>query len=238
MRKSSRLSAEERRLSILIAAIPLFAKNGFNGTTTKQIARAAQVSEALLYRHFPSKESLYHALKELCCRKKEDRMALGLTPSTVTLVRIVHYLISAIAMGVGHDEGEGLTHEDMHRLMANSYLEDGNFARMFLDENIKIWLPFLEECIEAAIASGDMLADWIQPRCRWWFAHHIGAALGLLNLPVEPVIRYGVAREKLLDQAVRFSLRGMGLTDHAIQAYYNLEELNAFTNKLAKGHQA
>ncbi|MBZ4659980.1 MAG: Transcriptional regulator, TetR family [Desulfacinum sp.] len=65
----SRLSAEERRRKILEAAIRLFSQKGFQGTTVRDLARQAGVSEAMLYQHFPSKEALYHAILE---RKVEE----------------------------------------------------------------------------------------------------------------------------------------------------------------------
>ena len=43
-----RLDSEARRRRIVDAALPLFARKGFAGTTTKEIAEAAEVSEALL----------------------------------------------------------------------------------------------------------------------------------------------------------------------------------------------
>jgi len=54
-----RLDSDERRKAIVEAAVPLFARNGFSGTTTRELAAAAGVSEALLFRHFPSKQSVF-----------------------------------------------------------------------------------------------------------------------------------------------------------------------------------
>jgi TetR/AcrR family transcriptional regulator len=47
---------------LLSHAIALFSKHGFSGTRTKDIAAACGVSEAILYRHFATKEDLYHAI--------------------------------------------------------------------------------------------------------------------------------------------------------------------------------
>lgn len=58
------MSGDERRDQILQAALELFSKYGFAGTTTKQIARAAGVSEALVFRHFATKDELYNAILE------------------------------------------------------------------------------------------------------------------------------------------------------------------------------
>ncbi|HEX2260068.1 MAG TPA: helix-turn-helix domain-containing protein, partial [Candidatus Binatia bacterium] len=62
MSHNGRLSAEERRQAIADAVRGVFADKGFDGTTTRELAKAAGVSEALLYKHFPSKESLYAAM--------------------------------------------------------------------------------------------------------------------------------------------------------------------------------
>ena len=56
-----RLSAGERRASLLDAACRLFAGRSYHGTTTADLARAAGVTEPVLYRHFPSKRALYLA---------------------------------------------------------------------------------------------------------------------------------------------------------------------------------
>ena len=59
-----RLPAEERRKQLLRAATRVFARRGFHGATTKQIAAEAEVAEALLYRYFPSKLALFCASVE------------------------------------------------------------------------------------------------------------------------------------------------------------------------------
>ena len=50
-------------------ATELFARQGFQGTTTRQIAERARVNEAIIFRHFPTKEDLYWAVIENHCRR-------------------------------------------------------------------------------------------------------------------------------------------------------------------------
>lgn len=59
-----RLSGEERRRQIIEAAATLFSQKGFRGTTTREIAQAVGVSEAMLFKHFATKEDLYAAIIE------------------------------------------------------------------------------------------------------------------------------------------------------------------------------
>jgi AcrR family transcriptional regulator len=56
------MTGDARREQILATAVKLFSQHGFNGTTTKQIARASGVSEAMVFRHFASKDELYGAI--------------------------------------------------------------------------------------------------------------------------------------------------------------------------------
>ena len=55
-------SARERQASIIAAAAALFAQKGFSGTTTREIAKTAGISEALLFKYFPTKRVLYAAI--------------------------------------------------------------------------------------------------------------------------------------------------------------------------------
>ena len=53
-------NSDETRWRILEAAIDAFADRGYDGVSTREIARHAQVTSATVYHHFPSKYSLYH----------------------------------------------------------------------------------------------------------------------------------------------------------------------------------
>lgn len=54
----------DKQRNILDAALNLFALEGYNATSTSKIARAAHVSEGLIFRHFGSKEGLLKAIVE------------------------------------------------------------------------------------------------------------------------------------------------------------------------------
>jgi TetR/AcrR family transcriptional regulator len=59
-----RMPAQERRAALLDTACKVFSRGTYHGTTTAEIARAAGVTEPILYRHFPSKRDLYLACIE------------------------------------------------------------------------------------------------------------------------------------------------------------------------------
>src|SRR5215467_3633916 len=128
IRGSSRLSSGERRQVIMEAAKGVFAKKGFDRTTSRDLAKAARVSEALLYKYFPTKLSLYQAMLRACTERavwSESDSFQRLTPSTATLVIMVNSLMVQVV------EGRSAYFDDavLGRLAIRSLLEDGDFAR-------------------------------------------------------------------------------------------------------------
>src|SRR5580704_15615308 len=124
MKPPSKLSGEDRRAAIIRAVRRVFAEKGFHGTTTRALADAAGVSEALLFKHFPNKEALYSAMQQACNQDQEVRMAewlQTLEPSTSSLVFLVHMMISRIleCPSAGSDDESLQTH-----LMLRSMMED------------------------------------------------------------------------------------------------------------------
>ncbi|MFA5629602.1 MAG: TetR/AcrR family transcriptional regulator [Dehalococcoidales bacterium] len=59
-----KIQTEERRTQILDTALSVFAHKGFAGTTVKDIACSAGISDGLMYHYFPSKEKLLEAVVE------------------------------------------------------------------------------------------------------------------------------------------------------------------------------
>jgi TetR/AcrR family transcriptional regulator, transcriptional repressor of aconitase len=231
MLKKPRLSAKQRKAAIVQAALPLFARKGYAETTTKDLARAAGVSEPLLYRHFPSKEALYVEIKNLSCQGNDPatqkflHLITGLVPSTSTLVHLVYYLVRVQALGKPFGAIEWDTRQ---RLVVKSYLEDGAFARLMYQNRFDVFCTRIEACLDAAVAAGDALKTPISHGNNARFAHHLAAWLGLVHLPAKPVIKYNVSREELVHQAAWFILCGMGLTRKAIAAHYDPKMLDLY----------
>ncbi len=72
-RRPDRVASADRRRQILAVATELFARRGFRGTTTRQIAQRAGMNEAILFRHFPRKDDLIWAILDGKCRSAGGR---------------------------------------------------------------------------------------------------------------------------------------------------------------------
>src|SRR5438876_3771474 len=66
---TTRLTAAERRDTILDAAMAAFAERGFAGTSTEDIAREAGISQPYLFRLFGTKKELFKATAARCLRE-------------------------------------------------------------------------------------------------------------------------------------------------------------------------
>ncbi len=214
-----RLQAGERRITIVEAAKPLFAQHGFAGTTTRQIALAAGVSEALVFQHFPSKAALYREILDQGCEGDPGLERLGeLEPSTASLVEMICLLIRHVAMGA---EGDARDKEVEDRLALHSLLEDGEYVRLVSEWVVERVLPTFAASFAAARQAGDLHADSGDAGNAFWFAHHAAATTAFGRLCGRSVYPYRGTAQEVVAALARFILRGIGLRETAIAAHFD-----------------
>ena len=219
-----RLSAEARKEAIVEAVQDVFAEKGFDGTTTRELAKAAGVSEALLYKHFPSKESLYAAMLDGCAKGPtfaEASRILGLDASTSTLVVMVHFMISHYVLGRPGDRHRAA----LNSLLVRSLLGDGEFVRLMHKKLAAAWLKKFEACLQAAAKVGEMREVPIRHDLCVWLVQHVAFSLMLHLQPKVPAVNYKVSREELVSQATWFGLLGIGIKEEAVRRYYSPKAL-------------
>ena len=219
-----RLSAEARKEAIVEAVQDVFAEKGFDGTTTRELAKAAGVSEALLYKHFPSKESLYAAMLNGCAKGPtfaEASRILELDASTSTLVVMVHFMISHYVLGRPGDRHRAA----LNSLLVRSLLGDGEFVRLMHKKLAAAWLKKFEACLQAASKAGEMREVPIRHDLCVWLVQHVAFSLMLHLQPKVPAVNYKVSREELVSQATWFGLLGIGIKEEAVRRYYSPKAL-------------
>ena len=154
----ARMAGEERRLQILRVAVSLFSQQGFRGTTTKEIAQAAGVSEAMVFRHFATKKELYAAiLDHKACSggpiDPEQMVAEAIAKKDDFAV------FEGLALGaLAHHEVD----REFQRLLLHSALEQHELAQMFFETFVKRVYEFLGEYLSARQREGAIIQ--IDPR--------------------------------------------------------------------------
>src|SRR6184192_4135585 len=152
-----RLDSDERRQAIVDTAVPLFARKGFAGTTTRELAEAAGISEALLFRHFPSKQLLYREiLQQVGCQGDPALEQLASLPaSAATLVCMVRFMVRRFVAGSDVDRADL---DPRLRLVLHSCLEDGDYARELFETVAERVVPLFVDSMAAAVTAGDLIA--------------------------------------------------------------------------------
>jgi len=130
---SARMAGDERRLQILRVAMRLFSQRGFRGTTTKEIARASSVSEAMVFRHFATKEELYSAILDhkACLHDEMDPLQkIGRAIES----KDDQAVFEGIALdALSHHEDD----PEFQRLLLHSALEQHELAHMFWEKFVR-----------------------------------------------------------------------------------------------------
>jgi AcrR family transcriptional regulator len=144
---SERLKASERREQIVHAAVELFSRKGFRGTTTREIAESVGISEAALFKYFATKEELYSAIIEAKSQTEE--------------------VIAKAAAAAARQDDAGVFREvSLHfleqiqcdptlmRLLLFSALEGHELSEMFFSSRVRRLHEFLADYIRAGTGTG------------------------------------------------------------------------------------
>jgi TetR/AcrR family transcriptional regulator len=147
------MTGEDRRLQILRVAMRLFSQRGFRGTTTKEIALAAGVSEAMVFRHFATKEELYSAiLDHKACLHDE------LDPLQIVAEAIRRKDDAAVFEGIALDAlNKHDCDPEFHRLLLHSALEEHELAQMFWEKFVKRVYRTLSKYVRERQRDGAMI---------------------------------------------------------------------------------
>ncbi len=239
-RVKSRMSAEERRDLIILSVIPLFAREGFKGVTTKMMAREAGVSEALLYQHFPSKEAIYAMVQDFVCKPNMGLadVVAKLEPGTSKFIYLIVLMLKFI-FDQPHRAGDSAVTEVQTlfpRIMINSVLEDGVFARMHMDRYLSQILDPMKEALEVARAKGDLVDEAMPDDVRFWLCQHTIVALNLFALSGQSLVDYKCDHEALMHSACRYMLRGIGVTDAAMRKHFDFPKISSTIDRWLEPH--
>ena len=150
------MTGDERREQIIRTAVEVFSKHGFSGTTTKRIAEAAGISEAIIFRHFASKDELYEAIlhNKVCEGGGKQFPWMGNEPLESAMERAddheVFYLLALEALRKHQADSNFM------RLIFYAALEDNEASELFVNQLMEQLYRFLGDYIERRQKDGAM----------------------------------------------------------------------------------
>ncbi|MBP1720071.1 MAG: putative Transcriptional regulator acrR [Deltaproteobacteria bacterium] len=139
-----RMSAKGRREQILEGAWSLFAQKGFRGTTTREIAKRLGISEALMFKYFPTKAALYRAIIQKRMHGTEEMLfpkeAIDSKDDRQVFKSILSYLLR-----------KNTADPTFMRLLLYSALEGHDLSKMFFENHAMDHTKLLARYIQRRI---------------------------------------------------------------------------------------
>ena len=190
-----RLKAPQRREQLIEVATRLFAKHGYESTTTAAIADTAGVTEPILYRHFESKQELFIAIvREMSAQTMEHwhKLIKGVDDPAERIRQIAqefprHVKKLSDAYHVLHGALATSTDKKVLGVMREHYAQIEEF-----------FVGVVTEGQKAKIFRKDL-----DPRVPAWQLINLGIGYAMISLNLSQF------DDKLVQQAVDFILRGL-----------------------------
>jgi TetR/AcrR family transcriptional regulator len=144
----ARLASSDRKKQILEVATELFGRHGFDGVTTRQIADGAGITEAMVFRHFATKDDLYwevlsaKSAPDEVKRRLEERLQNDVEPQEI-FVAIARYVLH-----------RNLQDPARSRLLLFSALENHRLSQRFFKTYMSEWYELLAGYIRRQMEEG------------------------------------------------------------------------------------
>jgi AcrR family transcriptional regulator len=190
-----RLKAPQRREQLIEVATKLFAKHGYEATTTAAIADAAGVTEPILYRHFKSKQELFVAIvREMSDQTMQEWRELigGVTDPAERIRRVAQ-------MFPEHIQNLSDAYHVIHGALSTS--RDPKVLKVMREHYAQI-----EEFFVHVISEGQKAGIFhskMDPRVPAWQLINIGIGYAMISLNLSQF------DQPLIEQAIEFIVRGL-----------------------------
>lgn len=143
------MSAEERRESVIRAAITEFARGGYHGTSTEVIARRVGVSQPYLFRLFPSKQEIFLAACDRCLGDMAE--AFRVAGEGLEGEEALHAMAAAYERGIAEQPDRLLMQMQMYAATAAAEASgDSAFGERLRRGWLQVW-----DAAGDALGSGD-----------------------------------------------------------------------------------
>jgi AcrR family transcriptional regulator len=200
-KRPQRMAHKQRHQQLLDTAIRVFAQKGFKGTTTKEIAEAAGITQAVIFQHFASKDEFYSAIinhkvlqseahfrktLQQAARRKNDRAVFKTLAS-----QILNYY---------------LRDPDYIRLLLYSSLESHELSDMFVKQEVLPLYTFLSDYIEQRMKDRAVrpMNPLVAARAFFGMVHNHALVQILYK---DPILQISV--EEATDQFVNIFMQGI-----------------------------
>ena len=148
-KRPGRPKSEAKKRQINRAAIELFIRHGYEGTTMDRVAETANVSKQTVYSHFESKEELFSAAVQQLC----DAMGLPSDPDAEERP------LPVLLAGIGRGFLRLLTSDEavrLYRIVVGNATNHPDVARMFYETGPRTFIRRMAALLAQRAARGEL----------------------------------------------------------------------------------
>lgn len=220
-----RIDFEQRKEQILESVSCLFAEKGL-AVTTKELASAAGVSEALIYKHFKSKEELFDEVKSRCCNAVKNIAEQVLVNKSLEERLALSMVLVSYAVLVGFEE-DILPKKEVHKLLLQSLSSKGEFALQMFG-NFGRWVEVICADMEEAKKTGFLTKGLLSNEESLWMAHHFLIGMAATRLPEVKLDIFEIKENEIIKKAATqaFIMIGMEHSKAEEKIIKAIKELN------------
>lgn len=191
----TRMKAPQRREQLIEVATRLFARSGYNATTTAAIAKAARVTEPVLYRHFKSKQAMFVAIVRRLTRQMleywEKRIGDEQDPARCLQL-----------LGLSFPDQLKKLEQANHVLNGALATSRDRTVQAVMREYFRTLVGYLSQIIKSGQDAGTFRSDLNPVALAWQFAY-LGLGYEMITLNIGETEAAGV------EESVDFLLRGL-----------------------------
>lgn len=214
----ARIDSDLRQEQILNAVVHLLAEKGMTATT-KELAQAAGVSEALIYKHFKSKQALFDKVKERCCNQvqKVAGDVFYIEPIAEQLAAAMLLISYTIIIGFEEDV---IPTKETQKLIMRSLLLDGEFALQIFS-NFEVWVEPISESMQRGIDEAVLKKSHLSLDKQLWMVHHFLMGMTMTQMPETVNDVFKLNEKELVKQTAIRSLLMIGMDSELAQQSIN-----------------
>ena len=144
------MEARSTKEKIIFESLQLFSRDGFEASSTRAIARSIACSDAVIYKHFKSKQEILDAIIEICTNRIKEKS------DEIKIESMCWKEVEEICLGMYEFQTTDEWIVPFRRLLLIEQFKNEKLQKIYRDTFINIPLQNMEKMFETLIESGYM----------------------------------------------------------------------------------
>lgn len=212
MKGSKSMNLEERKLSIIQAVLPIFARDGYEGARSTDLSKASGVTDSMIYKIFSSKKELYDTSLDYVLNLSDPFVELIINENP-GIDRISRLIFTFLDETLKKNRNKEI--ELSHKLILKSLASNPEFARTYFLKKMSSFNSLVADSVKISIEKKEIISQEVYKfDDTAWIIHHLLMAFSFFNFS-EPILKL-YNKSNLALEALKFCLLGIGYKSNIV----------------------